>query len=150
MPPQDGEALRSKGLLPALGVGAAVYIVTGFVSVGTLGLVGVGAGVGYGVGSWIAEKYGKKEAQDGRVSADQMPWAVQVALQQWQAFLTAKAAGRELSQADVDRIWMEFEQVEPTHAANARGVIMGSHAQSSSSSSSSGGPNIVPTIAAEV
>ncbi|CAE8731237.1 unnamed protein product, partial [Polarella glacialis] len=109
--------LRSKGLLPAIGVGAAVYFVTGIVSVGTLGLVGVGAGVGYGVGSWIADKFQKK--QDGErarnsVRVDEMPWAVQVALQQWTDFVSRRAAGRQLTEADVDRVWAEFEQMEPT------------------------------------
>merc|ERR1719221_1318878 len=83
--------LRSKGLLPAVGVGAIVYWVTGIVSISTLGLVGIGAGVGYGVGSWIAENYEKKkqEKEGGApqgVSMDSLPWAMQVSLQQWQVF----------------------------------------------------------------
>eukprot|EP00438_Fugacium_kawagutii_P028094 Skav211007 [mRNA] locus=scaffold1610:331948:340469:+ [translate_table: standard] len=80
---EDERPLRSKGLLPAIGVGAAVYIVTGWITLPTLGLVGIGAGVGYGVGSWIADKMQKKEGQT-KVPLDQLPWAVQVALQQWQ------------------------------------------------------------------
>ncbi|CAE8589073.1 unnamed protein product [Polarella glacialis] len=141
--------------------GPIVYFVTGIVSVGTLGLVGVGAGVGYGVGSWIADKFQKK--QDGErarnsVRVDEMPWAVQVALQQWTDFVSRRAAGRQLTEADVDRVWAEFEQMEPTHAANARGVVRPDSAPSSSSSSApatfgggpGGGPTFVATKAAEV
>lgn len=149
-----GRPMRSKGLLPAIGVGAAVYIVTGFASLGTLGLVGIGAGVGYGVGSWIADKYQKKHDAVRGSSAEQLPWAVEVALQQWQDFVAVRSAGRQLSQADIDRIWQEFEQTEPTHAANARAVVRGVGASSSragcGASPMPGGPMIVPTSAAEV
>mmetsp|Transcript_53126 Transcript_53126/g.114137 ORF Transcript_53126/g.114137 Transcript_53126/m.114137 type:complete len:172 (-) Transcript_53126:131-646(-) len=147
-----GRPLRSKGLLPALGVGAAVYYVTGVVSLGTLGLVGIGAGVGYGVGSWIADKYQKKQEGPGSrqgVSVDQLPWAVQVAVQQWQEFVTRRAAGRELAQADIDQLWAEFEQIEPTHAMNARSLVQG-QAPPPPGHQAPGGPTIVPTTAAEV
>merc|ERR1719362_2853169 len=63
--PDDGRwerPLRSKGLLPALGVGGVVYLVTGAVSLGTLAMVGIGAGVGYGVGNWLSEQYEKKKS----------------------------------------------------------------------------------------
>ncbi|CAE7551080.1 unnamed protein product [Symbiodinium pilosum] len=127
---QDDESrpLRSKGLLPAIGVGAAVYWITGIASMTTLGLVGIGAGVGYGVGSWIADKMQKKGDGQNKVQMDQLPWAVQVALQNWQEFLMRQAAGRQLSPADVDAIWAQFEQYEPTHAANARALVRGSSA----------------------
>ena len=156
---QDGDErpLRSKGLLPAIGVGAAVYIVTGWITLPTLGLVGIGAGVGYGVGSWIADKMGKKEGQN-KVPLDQLPWAVQVALQQWQEFLARQAAGRQLTPQDVDAIWAQFEQYEPTHAANARALVRGNTPSAGAASSSSqgsssfnaGGPTFVATQAAEV
>eukprot|EP00930_Biecheleria_cincta_P099778 TRINITY_DN91396_c0_g1_i1.p1 TRINITY_DN91396_c0_g1~~TRINITY_DN91396_c0_g1_i1.p1 ORF type:complete len:175 (+),score=34.87 TRINITY_DN91396_c0_g1_i1:72-596(+) len=147
--------LRSKGLLPAIGVGAAVYFVTGIASLGTLSLVGIGAGVGYGVGSWIADKMGKKQQDQSNVPLEQMPWAVQVALQQWQAFLAQQAAGRQLTQADVDQIWLQFEQVEPTHAGNARALVRGTSSASASSGGpatfgGAGGPTFVATQAAEV
>ncbi|CAE7257948.1 unnamed protein product [Symbiodinium microadriaticum] len=126
----DSRPLRSKGLLPAIGVGAAVYWITGIASVTTLGLVGIGAGVGYGVGSWIADKMQKKGDAQNKVQMDQLPWAVQVALQHWQEFVTRQAAGRQLTPADVDTIWAQFEQYEPTHAANARALVRGSGAAS--------------------
>ncbi|CAE7028275.1 unnamed protein product [Symbiodinium natans] len=131
---QDDEnrPLRSKGLLPAIGVGAAVYWITGIASMTTLGLVGIGAGVGYGVGSWIADKMQKKGDAQNKVQMDQLPWAVQVALQHWQEFVTRQAAGRQLSPADVDAIWAQFEQYEPTHAANARALVRGSSAAAAS------------------
>merc|ERR1719198_2678854 len=80
-----GRPLRSKGLLPAITVGGVVYIITGFASLSTLGLVAIGAGVGYGVGSWIADKFQKRDGiQTGDVARmDQLPWAVKVALEQW-------------------------------------------------------------------
>lgn len=162
-PERFGRPLRSKGLLPAIGVGAVVYFVTGVASLGTIGLIGIGAGVGYGVGSWIADKFQKKqESRAGQgVSMDQLPWAVQVALQQWQEFVTRRAAGRQLGQADIDQLWLEFEQIEPTHAANARPLVRGSAPSGSGASSSSAGPTpvmasgpggavIVPNYAAEV
>jgi len=123
-----GRPLRSKGLLPAIGVGAAVYFVTGFASLGTLGLVGIGAGVGYSVGSWIADKFQKKDGlpgQQGDVSIEQLPWALQVALQQWQEFLMRRTAGRQVTEEDVAHLWAEFEQIEPAHAMNARPLVRG-------------------------
>lgn len=32
---------------------------------------------------------------------------------------------RQLTPADVDAIWAQFEQYEPTHAANARALVRG-------------------------
>eukprot|EP00411_Alexandrium_monilatum_P011791 CAMPEP_0175264286 /NCGR_PEP_ID=MMETSP0093-20121207/42227_1 /TAXON_ID=311494 /ORGANISM="Alexandrium monilatum, Strain CCMP3105" /LENGTH=170 /DNA_ID=CAMNT_0016558831 /DNA_START=59 /DNA_END=571 /DNA_ORIENTATION=+ len=137
-----GRPLRSKGLLPAIGVGATVYFVTGLTSLSTLGLVGVGAGIGYGVGSWIADKFQKKqEALQGQpgggggVPVEQLPWAVQVALQQWQDFVLRRSEGRMLSQAEVDRLWAEFERIEPTHAMNARAIVRGGAPPSTASGS---------------
>merc|ERR1711862_974195 len=140
--------LRSKGPLPAIGVGAAVYVVTGFASVSTLGLVGIGAGVGYTVGTWVAEKFQKKDTQQG-VPVDQLPWAVQVALQHWQDFVAQRSAGRQLAQADVDSIWQEFERMEPTHANNARQLVRAG-IQSEASTSHAHGATVVPVRAAEV
>merc|ERR1740122_479305 len=89
-PQDDGSLaqLRSKGLLPALGVGGAVYLVAGAVSMGTLALVGVGAGVGYGVGTWLHEQYEKRQGKTGGGAQDatpveQLPPAYQVSLMQW-------------------------------------------------------------------
>mmetsp|Transcript_8930 Transcript_8930/g.20442 ORF Transcript_8930/g.20442 Transcript_8930/m.20442 type:complete len:183 (-) Transcript_8930:163-711(-) len=155
--PDDGRTRpqKSKGLLPAFGIGAAVYLVTApamTASLTTLGIVGIGAGVGYGVGSWIADKYQKKQEGPGSrqgVSVDQLPWAVQVAVQQWQEFVTRRAAGRELAQADIDQLWAEFEQIEPTHAMNARSLVQG-QAPPPPGHQAPGGPTIVPTTAAEV
>mmetsp|Transcript_53125 Transcript_53125/g.114134 ORF Transcript_53125/g.114134 Transcript_53125/m.114134 type:complete len:183 (-) Transcript_53125:103-651(-) len=158
-----GRPLRSKGLLPALGVGAAVYYVTGVVSLGTLGLVGIGAGVGYGVGKWIANKYQKKQGGAGGqqgVTFDKLPKAVQVALQQWQEFVTRRAAGRELNQEDVAQLWAEFGQIEPTSYGELKKVRMkvgssvgqGQPACSSvaAASHAPGQPNIVPIVTAGV
>mmetsp|Transcript_117800 Transcript_117800/g.229064 ORF Transcript_117800/g.229064 Transcript_117800/m.229064 type:complete len:167 (-) Transcript_117800:86-586(-) len=151
--------LRSKGLMPAVGVGAAVYFVTGLVSLSTIGLVGLGAGVGYGVGSWLAEAYQKK--QDGSnsdpqgVPIEQLPWAMQVSLQQWQTFLAARVTGPQLDPAQVEGIFKEFESVEPAHATNVRNLVMtgaGQYAEPSASTVKvAPGVHVVPTTpAAEV
>mmetsp|Transcript_70610 Transcript_70610/g.185100 ORF Transcript_70610/g.185100 Transcript_70610/m.185100 type:complete len:162 (-) Transcript_70610:405-890(-) len=139
--------LRSKGLLPAVGVGAAVYFITGLVSVSTLGLVGVGAGVGYGVGSWLADAYQKK--QDDRTGGapgqqgghDALPWAMQVSLQQWQGYLATRVQGGQMSPQLVESIFAEFEQREPVHAQNVRNLVSAGGA-----SSSSGGIGSTPVV----
>jgi len=151
------QPLRSKGLLPAIGVGGVVYLVTGMVSVGTLALVGIGAGVGYGVGNWLADKYQKKQdttsAQKG-VPMEQLPWAMQVSLQAWQQFLLQNANGAQLSPMQVEQLFVEFEKVEPAHAQNVRGFVMASQGGQGSAAASAhsmpGGVTVVPTAAAEV
>mmetsp|Transcript_2234 Transcript_2234/g.4699 ORF Transcript_2234/g.4699 Transcript_2234/m.4699 type:complete len:159 (-) Transcript_2234:53-529(-) len=148
----DDRSLRSKGLLPALAVGGTVYFVTGVVSLGTLALVGVGAGVGYGVGSWVVEKFQKKNehGQQGVATMDQLPWAVQVALQQWQGFVAQRVGGRQVMEGEVDQLWLEFEQLEPVHAANARPYVRGNPYATQAPGAASGGARFVPTAAAEV
>mmetsp|Transcript_28000 Transcript_28000/g.83432 ORF Transcript_28000/g.83432 Transcript_28000/m.83432 type:complete len:160 (+) Transcript_28000:90-569(+) len=138
--------LRSKGLLPAIGVGGAVYFVTGLVSVSTLGLVAVGAGVGYGVGSWLADNYQKKQdgrpggQQGGGMAHDQLPWEMQVSLQQWQSYLAARLQGGQMDPSMVESVFAEFEQREPAHAQNVRGLV------NSSGSSSSSGVGSTPVV----
>ena len=46
-----------------VGVGAAVYFTLSAISLSTLGLVGIGAGVGYGVGSWAVDKIRQKRCE---------------------------------------------------------------------------------------
>mmetsp|Transcript_86068 Transcript_86068/g.184421 ORF Transcript_86068/g.184421 Transcript_86068/m.184421 type:complete len:164 (+) Transcript_86068:81-572(+) len=146
--------LRSKGLLPAVGVGAVVYFVTGIVSLSTLGLVGVGAGVGYGVGSWIADNYEKKKQESQKKQGGEtaeLPWALQVSLQQWQAFLSGRAAGQQLAPAQVEQLFAEFAQREPVHARNVQSLLQqGQSMQEASPVNVSPGVHIVPTAAAEV
>mmetsp|Transcript_107888 Transcript_107888/g.303974 ORF Transcript_107888/g.303974 Transcript_107888/m.303974 type:complete len:124 (-) Transcript_107888:16-387(-) len=119
------------------------------VSLGTLGLIGIGAGVGYGVGSWLADKYQeRRESQGGSApnQADQLPWAVQVSLQQWQAFCAASfPAGASPTPQEVDAAFAEFAAREPVHAQNVRSLTTGA---SASSVHSPGGPTIVATTAA--
>merc|ERR1719362_1881675 len=94
------DELRSKGLLPAIGVGGAVYLITGAVSMGTLALVGAGAGIGYGVGTWLRDQYDKKEDSSNNrtfTPTVQLPQDFQVALCQWQVFLGSRAAGGSLT-----------------------------------------------------
>eukprot|EP00929_Paragymnodinium_shiwhaense_P023863 TRINITY_DN1483_c0_g2_i1.p2 TRINITY_DN1483_c0_g2~~TRINITY_DN1483_c0_g2_i1.p2 ORF type:complete len:165 (-),score=49.47 TRINITY_DN1483_c0_g2_i1:379-873(-) len=157
------DSLRSKGVLPAVGVGAAVYFVTGVVSVTTLGLVGVGAGVGYGVGSWLADKY--QDAQDkknaGKPGAGQgeIPWAMQVSLQQWQVFLQSRTGGNQQPPPQqVAGIFAEFASIEPVHAQNVRTFFEAAGGAGQGAGGGSmpvmqagrGGPTIVPTQSVEV
>eukprot|EP00931_Biecheleriopsis_adriatica_P115381 TRINITY_DN91182_c0_g1_i1.p2 TRINITY_DN91182_c0_g1~~TRINITY_DN91182_c0_g1_i1.p2 ORF type:complete len:152 (-),score=48.83 TRINITY_DN91182_c0_g1_i1:113-568(-) len=146
----QGAELRSKGLLPAVGVGAAVYFVTGFVSLGTLGLVGVGAGVGYGVGSWIADKYNEKQeaklSKEQEANLSQLPWAMQVSLQSWQSFLGSRSGGGQLNPQQVEQLFQEFSQVEPGHASNVANLVSAGRSQQPGAS----GSNVVPVLAAEV
>merc|ERR1719401_913780 len=121
-------------------------------------MVGIGAGVGYGVGSWIADKFQKNDSRNGQMpgnsSVEQMPWAVQVGLQQWQEFvLRRNGAGRQLSAAEVDALWAEFEQIEPTHAMNARALVRGGMANPRAGQTpvmtTQGGVTVVAPVAAE-
>mmetsp|Transcript_10992 Transcript_10992/g.22739 ORF Transcript_10992/g.22739 Transcript_10992/m.22739 type:complete len:141 (-) Transcript_10992:253-675(-) len=117
------DQLRSKGLLPAIGVGGAVYIVTGVVSLGTLALVGAGAGVGYGIGSWLVDQYEKKQQkQGGGAPLEQLPPQFQASLMQWQAYLGSRTGGCQPTPAQVQQIFLEFEQLEPGHAQNVRSM----------------------------
>eukprot|EP00419_Tripos_fusus_P005001 CAMPEP_0172692002 /NCGR_PEP_ID=MMETSP1074-20121228/24930_1 /TAXON_ID=2916 /ORGANISM="Ceratium fusus, Strain PA161109" /LENGTH=174 /DNA_ID=CAMNT_0013512121 /DNA_START=78 /DNA_END=602 /DNA_ORIENTATION=+ len=120
------DGLRSKGILPALGVGGAVYLITGAVSLGTLAIVGVGAGVGYGVGTWIRDQYDKKEdgASDQATftPTEQLPQEFQVSLCQWQVFLGSRAAGSSLTPPQLQALFAEFEKLEPEHAGRVRMV----------------------------
>uniref|UniRef100_A0A7S1QEH3 Uncharacterized protein n=1 Tax=Alexandrium catenella TaxID=2925 RepID=A0A7S1QEH3_ALECA len=148
--------LRSKGILPALGVGGAVYLVTGVVSMGTLAMVGIGAGVGYGVGTWLSEQYEKKKqqtaGQDGRGAPGgyAVPDAMQVSLMQWQAFLSSRSGGGELTRQQLEQLFAEFSRIEPGHAQNVQAVQGMVNAQGSASSSSGSTPVIIPNVAAEV
>eukprot|EP00930_Biecheleria_cincta_P071097 TRINITY_DN58646_c0_g1_i1.p1 TRINITY_DN58646_c0_g1~~TRINITY_DN58646_c0_g1_i1.p1 ORF type:complete len:159 (-),score=32.96 TRINITY_DN58646_c0_g1_i1:48-524(-) len=134
----DERPLRSKGLLPALGVGAAVYAVSGVVSLTALGLVGVGAGVGYGVGQWFSKKVQERKLTEQMPpqpypqqplpgnSAGELPHHLQVSLQAWQNFLSAKAQAsglQQLAPKQVEEAFLEFRRVEPQHAANVTSII---------------------------
>lgn len=124
---------RSKGLLPALGVGGMVYMLTGFIQFGTLAMVGVGAGVGYTVGGWLAERYPKRTDENlpagPRIVSGQrgggLPLDVQEALSNWLIFVQAFAGGRQLSTEEMDRAWQEFEQRDPHRAGLVRPVLRG-------------------------
>mmetsp|Transcript_34032 Transcript_34032/g.68705 ORF Transcript_34032/g.68705 Transcript_34032/m.68705 type:complete len:165 (-) Transcript_34032:128-622(-) len=155
---QWDKPLRSKGILPALGVGGAVYLITGAVSMGTLAMVGIGAGVGYGVGSWLSEQYEKKKQQQaghegrgpGGPGGYVVPDAMQVSLMQWQAFLSSRSGGAELTRPQLEQLFAEFAQLEPAHAQNVQAVQGMVHTSSAASGSSGSTPVIVPNVAAEV
>lgn len=111
----------------AAGVGGTVCVVTGVMSLGTLAVAGAAAAVGYSAGQWILEKVQKKEQEKARqrereVSAESLPYAMQVSLQHWQAYLGANAAGCEVTHDRVAQIFADFEQREPSHAMNIRSI----------------------------
>ncbi|CAE8614096.1 unnamed protein product, partial [Polarella glacialis] len=105
------------------------------VSIGTLGLIGIGAGVGYGVGTWISGKYrAKKDARDASLNGRQpqqgeqqleLPWEYQVSLQAWQSFLSSRAANGQVPPPEVERAFRDFQQCEPGHAANVASLCLG-------------------------
>mmetsp|Transcript_6729 Transcript_6729/g.16706 ORF Transcript_6729/g.16706 Transcript_6729/m.16706 type:complete len:161 (+) Transcript_6729:3-485(+) len=141
--------LRSKGLLPAVGVGATVYFVTGAVTLSTLGLVGIGAGVGYGVGSWLADKYQDRKGKDdgaGRQGMDQLPWALQVSLQQWKAYLSSRVAGTHPTPQQVEAIFEEWAQLEPAHAQNVRAFVAAAGSSNAASGASSASVTSVANV----
>jgi hypothetical protein len=118
---EEPQQLRSKGLLPAIGVGGAVYVITGYISVGTLGLIGIGAGVGYGIGTWLSNQADKRSGHQGTFAdAEDLPDAFQGSLAQWQVFLASRAAGQPLSQDTIEEYFTEFAEREPIHARNVR------------------------------
>mmetsp|Transcript_25929 Transcript_25929/g.66017 ORF Transcript_25929/g.66017 Transcript_25929/m.66017 type:complete len:168 (-) Transcript_25929:395-898(-) len=104
--------------------GAAVCVVTGIASVATLGLVGIGAGVGYAAGQWIADKMDEKDQQKAAKTnpINKLHPQAQASLEQWRLFLAARGAGRQLTPVMVGQIFAEFEQHEPGHAQNVRSV----------------------------
>mmetsp|Transcript_45 Transcript_45/g.158 ORF Transcript_45/g.158 Transcript_45/m.158 type:complete len:160 (+) Transcript_45:67-546(+) len=130
MGPGDGSGsgdMRSKGLLPALGVGGAVYLATSVVSFGTLAVAGAGAGIGYAGAMWLGTKY--REAQDKASAArgtpapeESLPEAMRVSLGQWQAFIGSRAAGHQVTPSQLAALWAEFEQAAPGDAQNVQSV----------------------------
>mmetsp|Transcript_88922 Transcript_88922/g.247032 ORF Transcript_88922/g.247032 Transcript_88922/m.247032 type:complete len:166 (+) Transcript_88922:80-577(+) len=156
-PGGDKGAINSEALLPAAGVGAFVWL-TGMASLSTLGLVGLGAGIGYGVGSWAVDKLKEKRCQN---AMDKLPPALKVALHQWQAFLNARLPGRQPNPAEAEALFAEFAQLQPSNAQQVQNFVhshggstvgggAGRAAPSYGSSVAPGGPTIVPVVAAEV
>jgi len=120
MPQEKGSGLRSEGLLPAVGVGAAVYFTLSAISLSTLGLVGIGAGVGYGVGSWAVDKIRQKRCEK---QMDRLPEELKVALQQWQTYLASRLAGRQPNPSEAEAIFAEFAQLQPFYAQQVQNFV---------------------------
>mmetsp|Transcript_98493 Transcript_98493/g.234487 ORF Transcript_98493/g.234487 Transcript_98493/m.234487 type:complete len:155 (-) Transcript_98493:253-717(-) len=119
-PPQaNDKGLRSEGILPAVGVGAAVYFTLTTVSLGTLGLVGIGAGVGYGVGSWAMDRFREKRCQK---KMDQLPAELKEGLRQWQAFLASRHPGNP-NPAEAEALFAEFAQFQPFYAQQVQQFV---------------------------
>ena len=116
---EKSSGLRSEGLLPAVGVGAAVYFTLSAISLSTLGLVGIGAGVGYGVGSWAVDKIRQKRCEK---QMDKLPEELKQALQQWQAFLASRL-GRQPNPAEAEAIFAEFAQMQPFYAQQVQNFV---------------------------
>mmetsp|Transcript_98228 Transcript_98228/g.194586 ORF Transcript_98228/g.194586 Transcript_98228/m.194586 type:complete len:168 (+) Transcript_98228:26-529(+) len=105
--------LNTEKLLPAVGVGAAVSFATGLVSLSTLGLVGLGAGVGYGVGTWAKDKLRDKRCQN---AMDNLHPALKIALQQWQTYLAERMHGKQPTPAEGEMVFAAFAQEQPSNA----------------------------------
>eukprot|EP00438_Fugacium_kawagutii_P000555 Skav223856 [mRNA] locus=scaffold2304:480060:480515:- [translate_table: standard] len=120
MPPQESSGMRSEGLLPAIGVGAAVYFTLSAISISTLGLVGIGAGVGYGVGSWAVDRYRQKRCEK---QMDRLPEELKQGLQQWQAFLVSRLGSRQPTPAEAEAIFAEFAQLQPFYAQQVHNFV---------------------------
>mmetsp|Transcript_82999 Transcript_82999/g.231630 ORF Transcript_82999/g.231630 Transcript_82999/m.231630 type:complete len:170 (+) Transcript_82999:90-599(+) len=125
--------IRSEALLPAAGVAAAVYFCVGAVSLSTLGLVGIGAGVGYSVGNWAVDKFKDMRCQN---AMERLPPATKVALQQWQTFLAARCPGRQPTAAEAEALFMEFAQMQPSNAQHVNNFV---HAHGGSTTSGRSG-----------
>jgi len=101
-----------------------VYLVTGMVSMGTLALVGIGAGVGYGIGTWLSDQYEKRQIDKSGNAAGkapiQLPDSLQVSVMQWQTFLNSRAAGAALTPPQLQQLFAEFARLEPHHARNVQ------------------------------
>ncbi|CAK9010001.1 Uncharacterized protein SCF082_LOCUS10492 [Durusdinium trenchii] len=121
MAPPQSSGLRSEGLLPAVGVGAAVYFTLSAISLSTLGLVGVGAGVGYGVGSWAVEKIRQKRCEK---QMEMLPAELKAALTQWHAFLASRL-GRDSqpNPAEAEAFFAEFAQLQPFYAQQVQNFV---------------------------
>lgn len=112
--------LRSEGLLPAVGVGAAVYFTLTAVSLSTLGLVGIGAGVGYGVGNWAMDKFRQRRCEK---HMERQPEELKMGLQQWQAFLASRLGGRPPSPTEAEALFAEFAQIQPFYAQQVQSFV---------------------------
>ena len=118
-------------------------MVSSIVSMGTLAMMGIGAGVGYGLGGWLAERLDARRG--GGVATNRDPLLqrqggevitvknvvsldVQDALGAWQTFLHAfqSNTGRPteaLSVQELDEAWRRFEEVEPVRADHVRPLL---------------------------
>merc|ERR1719277_2558484 len=113
MAPMTSGDKQADNLLGAAGVGAAACWVLGIASLSTLGIVGIGASVGYGVGTWAVDKVNDLRCKN---AMDKLPEPVKVALRQWKAFLEARLPGRQPNPAEAEAIFAEFAQQQPSNA----------------------------------
>mmetsp|Transcript_28637 Transcript_28637/g.75845 ORF Transcript_28637/g.75845 Transcript_28637/m.75845 type:complete len:172 (+) Transcript_28637:96-611(+) len=126
----EGEKWDVKDWSLAGGVGATVCVVTGALSLGTLALVGVGAGVGYSAGQWIVDKMADRDEKEAGKRGElpgQDPLAslhpqALASLEHWRCYLGSRGAGCHLTPQGVGAIFAEFEQREAGHARNVRAV----------------------------
>lgn len=112
-------------------------------------------------GSWLADTIEKRRdtRRHGGYGSDcdsdgELPWAMQVSLQQWQIFLQSAVVKERMTSEVVERLFAQFEQKEPVHAANVRSLAVAGGAPGALPSGATGvtGGNTasVPTRAAEV
>mmetsp|Transcript_27691 Transcript_27691/g.69519 ORF Transcript_27691/g.69519 Transcript_27691/m.69519 type:complete len:157 (-) Transcript_27691:181-651(-) len=147
---------KADNLLPAAGIGAAACWVLGIASLSTLGIVGIGAGVGYGVGTWAVDKVRDLRCKN---AMDKLPEPVKVALRQWQAYLAARLPGRQPNPAEAEALFAEFAQQQPSNAQLVHSFVTshggriggaGPAAAPRQPGAPGTGPTIVPCVAANV
>ena len=104
-----------------VGVGAAVYFTLSAISLSTLGLVGVGAGLGYGVGSWAVEKIKQKRCEK---QMDRLPEELKAALKHWQHFLASRGFNDSPpNPAQAEALFAEFAQIQPFYAQQVQNFV---------------------------
>eukprot|EP00443_Scrippsiella_acuminata_P134028 CAMPEP_0115677248 /NCGR_PEP_ID=MMETSP0272-20121206/55120_1 /TAXON_ID=71861 /ORGANISM="Scrippsiella trochoidea, Strain CCMP3099" /LENGTH=134 /DNA_ID=CAMNT_0003116345 /DNA_START=72 /DNA_END=477 /DNA_ORIENTATION=+ len=125
---------KADNLLPAAGIGAAACWVLGIASLSTLGIVGIGAGVGYGVGTWAVDKVRDLRCKN---AMDKLPEPVKVALELFAEFAQQQPSNAQLVHSFVTSHGGRIGGAGPAAAPRQPGAP-------------GTGPTIVPCVAANV
>jgi len=129
----------------------------------TWGLVGLGAGVGYGVGTWAVDKLKEKRCQN---AMDKLHPALKTSLHQWQTYLADRTHGKQATSFEAEMVFAEFAQEQPSNAQLVSDFVR-SHGGSTTGGSTataapggnastvgtqlrSGGVTVVPVCSSEV
>mmetsp|Transcript_17742 Transcript_17742/g.41286 ORF Transcript_17742/g.41286 Transcript_17742/m.41286 type:complete len:183 (+) Transcript_17742:87-635(+) len=130
--PQDDRPLQTvRGVLPVVGVGGAVCVFAGVLSIGSVALLAASTAAGVGAGRYLwSRAFDRRKASSTSSAAGasfkeaDLPLDLQVGLMQWQLFLQAKCAGQQISDEELQRLKEEFQAAEPEHSKNVE-VVQG-------------------------